>query len=156
MITMVIVATNRAVQARNTIIFTTYLTILSFNYYLFSDCSLNKLAFQLRSDIVDNEDSKERTRSMFPSAVADIEDFQAHQRKIVRSFAPHLSNAALTVQERIYFALCLARIVLVFLLPSCAIFYLHDAFLETPAFALVSVVCVLELVLAMVRPCYCV
>lgn len=92
---------------------------------------------------------------MFPSAVAvDMEEYQAHQRNIVRHFAPHLSNSVLKVQERVYFALCLARIVLVLVLPSCAVFYLHDSFIETPVFALVCVACVIELVLTMVRVCY--
>ncbi|KAF1331222.1 hypothetical protein FI667_g4551, partial [Globisporangium splendens] len=88
---------------------------------------------------------------MLVSTTVDMEEYQAHQRSIVRHFAPHLSNAALTLQERRYFALSLVRLALVFALPSCAVFYHHDSFLVTPVFAIVVVVCVIELVLAMYR-----
>lgn len=90
---------------------------------------------------------------MHLSTTVDMEEYQAHQRKVVRHFAPHLSNAALASQERRYFALSVARLALVFGLPSCALFYLHDSSIATSVFAVVSVVCVIELAMAMVRLC---
>lgn len=60
-------------------------------------------------------------------------EYQAHQRKIVRHFASHLSNGALRSQERVYFVLCLARIALVLVLPSCALFHLYNSFIATPS-----------------------
>ncbi|RLN55720.1 hypothetical protein BBJ28_00012414 [Nothophytophthora sp. Chile5] len=74
---------------------------------------------------------------------------QAHKRKIVRHFAPHLSDAALTIQERRYFALGLARVLLVFAAPSCVVFCTRDWFVETLVFLVVALVCVVELAMAL-------
>lgn len=82
--------------------------------------------------------------------VLDMREYQAHQRKIVRHFAPHLSNAALATQERSYFALAVARVLLVFLVPATAMLLVHGSFMKTPVFVLLAVLCVVEICLAMV------
>lgn len=82
--------------------------------------------------------------------VLDMREYQAHQRKIVRHFAPHLSNAALATQERSYFALAVARVLLVFLVPATAMLLVHGSFMKTPAFVLLALLCVVEIGLAMV------
>lgn len=76
---------------------------------------------------------------------------QAHRRKIVRHFAPHLSNEALTTQEHRYFALGLARVLLVFVVPSCIVFCTRDWFVDTIVFLVVTFVCLVELALTLVR-----
>ncbi|RLN98168.1 hypothetical protein BBJ28_00018028 [Nothophytophthora sp. Chile5] len=76
---------------------------------------------------------------------------QAHKRKIVRHFAPHLSDAALATQERRYFALGLARVLVVFAVPSCVVFFTRDWFVETLVFLVVALVCVVELAMALVK-----
>ncbi|KAE9006762.1 hypothetical protein PR003_g16607 [Phytophthora rubi] len=76
---------------------------------------------------------------------------QAHRRKIVRHFAPHLSNEALTRQERRYFALGLVRVLLVFVVPSCIVFCTRDWFVDTIVFLVVALVCLVELALALYR-----
>lgn len=75
---------------------------------------------------------------------------RSHQRAIVRRFAPHLSDAALTAQERVLFWLCLARVTLALALPACALSYRRDAALETPVLAIASVVIAVEIVRAVV------
>ncbi|KAG7386189.1 hypothetical protein PHYPSEUDO_000510 [Phytophthora pseudosyringae] len=82
---------------------------------------------------------------------ATPEGDQAHKRKIVRHFAPHLSNEALTIQERRYFALGLARVLLVFVVPSCIVFCTRDWFVDTVVFLVVAFVCLVELALALYR-----
>ncbi|EGZ17869.1 hypothetical protein PHYSODRAFT_503410 [Phytophthora sojae] len=76
---------------------------------------------------------------------------QAHRRKIVRHFAPHLSNEALTTQEHRYFALGLARVLLVFVVPSCIVFCTRDWFVDTIVFLVVTFVCLVELALTLYR-----
>lgn len=83
--------------------------------------------------------------------VATEGDDQAHKRKIVRHFAPHLGNEALVIQERRYFALGLARVLLVFVVPSCIVFCTRDWFVDTIVFLVVAFVCLVELALALVR-----
>lgn len=69
----------------------------------------------------------------------------AHKRMIVRNFAPHLNNAALARQERFYLALGIVRVLLVFVLPACVVFYLRDWYVKSPAAVVVSVVAGIEL-----------
>ncbi|RLN51506.1 hypothetical protein BBJ29_002254 [Phytophthora kernoviae] len=75
---------------------------------------------------------------------------QAHRRNIVRHFAPHLSDEALTTQERRYFALSLARVLLVFVVPSCIVFCTRDWFVDTFVFLIVAFVCIVELAMALI------
>lgn len=82
--------------------------------------------------------------------VLDMREYQAHQRKIVRHFAPHMSNVALATQERSYFALAVARVLLVFLVPATAMLLVHGSFMKTPAFVLLTLLCVVEICLALV------
>lgn len=74
----------------------------------------------------------------------------AHKRAIVRDFAPHLNNAALARQERRYFLLGLARVLLVFVAPACAVFYLRDWSVSSPAAIAAIVVSGIELAVAFV------
>lgn len=76
-----------------------------------------------------------------------------HQRAIVRHFAPHLSDSALAKQERIYFCLCLMRVVLALALPAFALSFRRDAIFETPVLSLMGVVAAVEIVRAVVRFC---
>ncbi|KAH7484846.1 hypothetical protein PRIC1_004164 [Phytophthora ramorum] len=80
-----------------------------------------------------------------------MEGDQAHKRKIVRHFAPHLDNEALTIQERRYFALGLTRVLLVFVVPSCIVFCTRGWFVDTIVFLVVALVCLVELALALYR-----
>jgi hypothetical protein len=77
----------------------------------------------------------------------------AHKRMVVRSFAPHLNNAALARQERAYLALGLTRVVLVFVLPACVVFYLRDWRVRSPAAVVVAAVAGIELFVHLVRWC---
>ncbi|KAF4030507.1 hypothetical protein GN244_ATG17719 [Phytophthora infestans] len=74
-----------------------------------------------------------------------------HKRSTVRHFAPHLSDDTLTVQERRYFALGLARVLLVFVVPSSIVFCTRDWFVDTIVFLVVVLVCLVELALALYR-----
>ncbi|ETI51642.1 hypothetical protein F441_05008 [Phytophthora nicotianae CJ01A1] len=76
---------------------------------------------------------------------------QGHKRSIVRHFAPHLLDDALAIQERRYFALGLARVLLVFVVPSCIVFCTRDWFVDTIVFLVVALVCLVELALALYR-----
>ncbi|KAG2771453.1 hypothetical protein PC129_g2735 [Phytophthora cactorum] len=76
---------------------------------------------------------------------------QTHKRSIVRHFAPHLLDDALTIQERRYFALGLARVLVVFVVPSCIVFCTRDWFVDTIVFLVVALVCLVELALALYR-----
>lgn len=79
----------------------------------------------------------------------------AHKRQIVRSFAPHLSNPALARQERFYFALGLAHVLLVFVLPACAVFYARDWAIRAVSAVVAMVVTAVELFVALVSCCCC-
>ncbi|KAG1709022.1 hypothetical protein DVH05_022652 [Phytophthora capsici] len=76
---------------------------------------------------------------------------QAHKRKIVRGFAPHMSNEALITQERRYFALGLARVLMVFVVPSAIVFCTRDWFVDTIVFLAVAFVSLVELALTLYR-----
>ncbi|GLE08442.1 hypothetical protein PINS_up019625 [Pythium insidiosum] len=88
---------------------------------------------------------------MYSSWTTDLQEYHAHQRKIVRHFAPHMSNEALAKQERVYLLVGLARLVVVFALPSAVVLSLHTWFIKTPVFVLVVLVCIVELVMAFYR-----
>ncbi|KAG6602904.1 Calcium/calmodulin-dependent protein kinase type 1 [Phytophthora cinnamomi] len=62
-----------------------------------------------------------------------------------------MSNEALASQERRYFALGLARVLLVFVVPSCIVFCTRDWFVDTIVFLVVTFVCLVELALALYR-----
>ncbi|OWZ21930.1 hypothetical protein PHMEG_0003454 [Phytophthora megakarya] len=80
-----------------------------------------------------------------------VAEEDAHKRKIVRHFAPHLSDEKLTTQERRYFALGLARVLLVFVVPSCVVFSTRAWFVDTIVFLLVALACLVEMALALYR-----
>ncbi|KAJ0412562.1 hypothetical protein ATCC90586_006929 [Pythium insidiosum] len=89
--------------------------------------------------------------AMYSSWTTDLHEYHAHQRKIVRHFAPHMSNEALAKQERVYLLIGLAQLVVVFALPSAAVLSLHDWFVKTPVFVLIVLVCLVELVMAFIE-----
>ncbi|KAG7398047.1 hypothetical protein PHYBOEH_011778 [Phytophthora boehmeriae] len=82
---------------------------------------------------------------------ATPEGHDAHKRNIVKHFAPHLSDEALKTQERRYFALGLARVLLVFVVPSLVIFCTRDWFVDTFVFLVVAFVCFVEVAMALYR-----
>ena len=77
--------------------------------------------------------------------------YMAHQRKIVRRFAPHLTNDELQRQERSRIFICLVRVLLVLAIPTTAVVYLLPWFVESPAFMVVAFLCLIEMVIALVR-----
>ncbi|TMW62511.1 hypothetical protein Poli38472_005129 [Pythium oligandrum] len=88
---------------------------------------------------------------MYSSWSTDLREYHAHQRKIVRHFAPHIPDEVLTPLERRYLIVGVTRIVVVFLVPTTVIILRHLWFWKTPVFILVAVISLVELVMAFYR-----